>query len=81
MQVCTVDRTWNFLLSLSSEKLGVNATTVQHGVQGMMYLLTECSKLMVGGPGVICICMKEDVHTVYMYGPTGTCRLLFGKCV
>ena len=40
---------WNFLLSLSSEKLGVNATTVQHGVQGMMYLLTECSKLMVCG--------------------------------
>ena len=29
------------------EKLGVNAQTVQHGVQGMMYLLTECSKLMV----------------------------------
>ena len=32
---------------VSSEKLGVNVVTVQNGVQGMMYLLTECSKLMV----------------------------------
>ncbi len=29
------------------EKLSVDATTVEHGVQGLMYLLTECSKLMV----------------------------------
>ena len=29
------------------EKLGVDASTVQHGVEGLMYLLTECSKLMV----------------------------------
>ena len=30
------------------EKLGVNPKTVQHGVEGLMYLITECSKLMVG---------------------------------
>ncbi len=31
----------------SPEKLEVDARTVQHGVEGLMYLLTECSKLMV----------------------------------
>ena len=34
-------------LSLYLEKLGVDPKTVQHGVEGLMYLLTECSKLMV----------------------------------
>lgn len=28
-------------------KLGVSAETVQHGVEGLMYLLTESSKLMI----------------------------------
>ena len=30
-----------------SEKLGVAAETVQHGVEGLIYLLTESSKLLV----------------------------------
>lgn len=29
------------------EKLGVDVTIVEHGVEGLMYLLTESSKLMV----------------------------------
>lgn len=32
----------------SAEKLGVDVLTVQNGVEGLMYLLTECSKLLVG---------------------------------
>ena len=32
---------------MSTEKLGVDAVTVQHGVEGLMYLLTECSKILV----------------------------------
>ena len=32
---------------LCSEKLGVDPAVVQHGVEGLMYLLTECSKLFV----------------------------------
>ena len=31
----------------AAEKLGVAADSVQHGVEGLMYLLTEASKLMV----------------------------------
>lgn len=31
----------------AAQKLDVDATTVQHGVEGLMYLLTECSKLLV----------------------------------
>lgn len=31
----------------AAQKLSVDVTTVEHGVQGLMYLLTECSKLMV----------------------------------
>ena len=38
------------------EKLGVDASTVQHGVEGLMYLLTECSKLMVRE---ICNCTQK----------------------
>ena len=30
-----------------SEKLGVETDTVQHGVEGLVHLLTESSKLMV----------------------------------
>lgn len=30
-----------------SEKLNVDVDTVHHGVEGLMYLLTESSKLMV----------------------------------
>ena len=30
-----------------TEKLGVAPDTVRHGVEGLMYLFTECSKLMV----------------------------------
>lgn len=30
-----------------SEKLGVPTETVQHGVEGLIYLLTESSKLLV----------------------------------
>ena len=29
------------------EKLDVDVATIQHGVEGLMYLITECSKLMV----------------------------------
>ena len=29
------------------EKLGVEPETVRHGVEGLMFLITECSKLMV----------------------------------
>ena len=36
-----------YIVSCPIEKLGVEASTVQHGVEGLMYLLTECSKLMV----------------------------------
>ena len=36
-----------YVVSCPIEKLGVEASTVQHGVEGLMYLLTECSKLMV----------------------------------
>lgn len=52
-----------FLLSMTlpSEKLGVNAVTVQHGVQGMMYLLTECSKLLV------CTCSFQFGDTLYVH--------------
>lgn len=32
---------------LFSEKLGVSPEKVHHGVEGLMYLLTESSKLMV----------------------------------
>ena len=32
-----------------AEKLSVDVVTVEHGVEGLMYLLTECSKLMVSG--------------------------------
>lgn len=31
----------------AAQKLGVSAETVQHGVEGMMYLLSESSKLML----------------------------------
>eukprot|EP00039_Didymoeca_costata_P024178 m.9540 g.9540 ORF g.9540 m.9540 type:complete len:202 (+) comp4080_c0_seq1:109-714(+) len=31
----------------AGKKLQVPPTTVQHGVEGMMFLLTECSKLMI----------------------------------
>ncbi|KAK7089961.1 COMM domain-containing protein 2-like [Littorina saxatilis] len=31
----------------AAQKLGVEAQTVQHGVEGMMYLLSESSKLML----------------------------------
>ncbi|XP_064394217.1 COMM domain-containing protein 2-like [Halichondria panicea] len=31
----------------AAQKLGVEATTVQHGVEGLMYLLTECSKMLI----------------------------------
>jgi hypothetical protein len=31
----------------ASQKLGVDLETVQHGVEGLMYLMTECAKLMV----------------------------------
>lgn len=31
------------------EKLNVNSETIQHGVEGLTYLLTESSKLMVSG--------------------------------
>ncbi|OXB56973.1 hypothetical protein ASZ78_013600 [Callipepla squamata] len=33
-------------------KLSVGVDTVQHGVEGLMYLLTESSKLMVRAPDV-----------------------------
>lgn len=33
--------------SLLAEKLGVPSETVQNGVQGLMYLLTESSKLLM----------------------------------
>lgn len=36
-----------FLLSAIG-KLNVSTETVQHGVEGLVYLLTESSKLMVG---------------------------------
>ena len=29
------------------EKLDVDVATIQHGVEGLMYLITECAKLMV----------------------------------
>ena len=32
---------------MTVEKLEVDPQTVQHGVEGLMYLITECSKLMV----------------------------------
>lgn len=35
------------LYQSAGQKLGVDPTTVQHGVEGLMYLITECSKLMV----------------------------------
>ena len=35
-----------FFLYLT-EKLGVTAEAVQHGVEGLMYLMTESSKLLV----------------------------------
>ena len=31
----------------TAEKLSVSPETIQHGVEGLMYLLTECAKLMV----------------------------------
>lgn len=40
--VCVV-----FVNHIKTEKLGVAPETVRHGVEGLMYLLTECSKLMV----------------------------------
>ena len=30
-----------------AEKLDVDVATIQHGVEGLMYLITECAKLMV----------------------------------
>lgn len=45
------DRMVEFLnyifFSFFSEKLNVDVDTVHHGVEGLMYLLTESSKLMV----------------------------------
>ena len=38
---------WVPLCFSHSEKLGVEVGVVQHGVEGLMYLLTECSKLWV----------------------------------
>ena len=35
------------ILAMTVEKLEVDPQTVQHGVEGLMYLITECSKLMV----------------------------------
>ncbi|XP_065178026.1 COMM domain-containing protein 2-like [Sycon ciliatum] len=31
----------------AAQKLSVSPETIQHGVEGLMYLLTECAKLMV----------------------------------
>ena len=41
-------RLWVSIFCVLIEKLGVDPKTVQHGVEGLMYLITECSKLMVG---------------------------------
>ncbi|CAI8019464.1 COMM domain-containing protein 2 [Geodia barretti] len=35
------------LYQSAGQKLEVDPQTVQHGVEGLMYLITECSKLMV----------------------------------
>ena len=40
-----------------AEKLDVDVATIQHGVEGLMYLLTECSKLMVFYICCKCICI------------------------
>ncbi len=37
---------WLTFVASHPEKLEVDALTVQHGVEGLMYLLMECSKLM-----------------------------------
>ncbi|XP_065840717.1 COMM domain-containing protein 2-like [Oscarella lobularis] len=31
----------------ATQKLGVSAETVKHGIEGLMYLMTECAKLMI----------------------------------
>ena len=51
------------------EKLGVDANTVQHGVEGLMYLLTECSKLMVRVSDSACLgCTALRVPWKYRFG-------------
>lgn len=35
------------IISCCVEKLDVDVATIQHGVEGLMYLITECAKLMV----------------------------------
>ena len=38
---------WPLFSLKPTEKLSVDVKTVEHGVEGLMYLLTECSKLLV----------------------------------
>lgn len=45
-------------------KLSVPAETVQHGVEGLMFILTESSKLMVSDFVNLYKCSVLEVYTV-----------------
>ena len=53
---------------MTAEKLEVDPQTVQHGVEGLMYLITECSKLMVRWSSLTytLINRSEVIHWVCM---------------
>lgn len=51
------------------EKLKVDPNTVEHGVEGLMYLLTECSKLMVFH--AVYIFNKKDLYFLGGAGERG----------
>lgn len=53
-------------LSLLAGKLGAPVEVVQHGVEGLMYLMTESSKCMVLTV-CVCLCVCMFMHILYIY--------------
>ena len=56
-----------------SEKLSVDAETVRHGVEGLMYLLAESAKLMVCRQGLL----LYRVRSFSFAGSTPVCGNFF----
>ena len=51
-------------LLIMIEKLQVRTEEVQHAVEGVMFLLTESSKLMVCSKGVIHFCKMDKLYKI-----------------
>ncbi|XP_065887042.1 COMM domain-containing protein 2-like [Dysidea avara] len=54
----------------AAQKLGVDVDTIQHGVEGLMYLLTECSKLMLSEldfhDSIMTLGFSEEINKVLL---------------